>query len=102
MASKTKEHRRRALDAAKAYAERSGMCVLEPVPGGFHASDRGEDVYVAVRFRASQSAPAMFWSATAAQRRRARRARWRLDVICLRLFSPDRALLRHMRACATE
>ena len=102
MASKTqkKESLERATDAAKAYAERVGMVVLEPIAGGFHASDRGADVYVTVTVGSASSAPTSL--PTAAQRRRAARAGWRLDRIELRLLSEDRALLRHMRACAIE
>jgi len=100
VASKTKENRRRALDAAKAYAERTGMVVLQPVPDGFHAYDDGTDVYVTVAVRGASSAPMS--PPAAAQRRRAARAGWRLDRIELRLLSEDRALLRHMRACAIE
>jgi|LSQX01.2.fsa_nt_gb hypothetical protein len=102
MASKTQkqENLERAIDAAKAYAERGGMVVLEPIPGGFHANDAGMDVYVTVAVGRVSSVPMS--EPTAAERRRAARAGWRLDRIELRLLSEDRALLRHMRACAIE
>ena len=103
MAGKTQEKRNdlaRAIDAAKAYAERGGMVVLEPIPGGFHANDAGRDVYVTVAVGRVSSVSVS--EPTAAQRRRAARAGWRLDRIELRLLSEDRALLRHMRACAIE
>lgn len=95
-----RENLERAIDAAKAYAERVGMVVLEPVAGGFHAYDGGADVYVTVAIGRTSSAAMS--QPTAAQRRYAARAGWRLDRIELRLLSEDRALLRHMRACVVQ
>lgn len=104
MAGKTQEKQKdlaRAIEAAKAYAERGGMVVLEPVPDGFHANDCGVDVYVtvAVHERGKGALPVQ---PTQKQRRRAARAGWRHDHIALLILSGDRALLRHNRAVCPD
>ena len=104
MASKTQEKQNdlaRAIDAARAYAERGGMVVLEPVPEGFHANDCGVDVYVTVAVRRSGSG-AVPVEPTQRQRARAARAGWRHDHIALHILSDDRALLRHNRAVCPD
>lgn len=102
MAGKTQEKQNdleRAIDAAKAYAERGGMVVLEPVPDGFHANDCGVDVYVTVAVRRSSRDRI---EPTQRQRTRAARAGWRHDHIALHIISDDRALLRHHRAVCPD
>ena len=88
----------RAIEAAREYAKRGGMVVLEPVAGGFHANDCGADVYVTVAVcdAASPAEP------TRQQRRRAARSGWRHDHIALRILTEDRALLRHARAVSPD
>lgn len=103
MAGKTQEKQKdleRAIDAAKAYAERVGMVVLEPVPDGFHANDCGVDVYVTVAVRRRGDTPPV--EPTQRQRMRAARAGWRHDHIALLILSDDRALLRHNRAVCPD